>query len=101
MTTKRTYLTGACITGLLAAACLTVPGLAGDRASLSRQAPVDTAARTEIAAKASGESFVNPHVQPGSIRWHGSFQEACQAAKKSHKPVLLFYMMGKLDDLFC
>jgi len=43
----------------------------------------------------------NPKVQPGLVRWHKDFNEACAAAKKSGKPVLLFQMMGKLDDQFC
>ena len=50
---------------------------------------------------ASGKQFVNPKVQPGDVRWHASFAAACEAAKKSGKPVLLFQMMGKLDDQFC
>lgn len=43
----------------------------------------------------------NPKVEPGKVQWHGSFAAACQAAAKSGKPVLLFHMMGKLDDRFC
>ena len=43
----------------------------------------------------------NPKVQPGLVNWHKDFTEACAAAKKSGKPVLLFQMMGKLDDQFC
>lgn len=43
----------------------------------------------------------NPKVQPGKVNWHKSFAEACEAAKKSGKPVFLFQMMGKLDDQFC
>jgi hypothetical protein len=53
------------------------------------------------APAAPGKAFVNPHVSPGLVHWHASFAEACQAAQKSRKPVLLFHMMGKLDDLFC
>jgi len=53
------------------------------------------------AAAAAGKAFVNTHVAPGRVHWHGTFAEACAAAQKSHKPVLLFHMMGKLDDLFC
>jgi hypothetical protein len=47
------------------------------------------------------KEFVNAHVPPGLVHWHATFAEACRAAQKSHKPVLLFHMMGKLDDLFC
>jgi hypothetical protein len=43
----------------------------------------------------------NPKVKPGLVNWHKSFEEACTASQKSGKPVLLFQMMGKLDDQFC
>jgi hypothetical protein len=43
----------------------------------------------------------NPLVKPGEVKWHASFQAACEAAKKSGKPVLLFHMMGQLDRQFC
>ena len=43
----------------------------------------------------------NPKVQPGKVKWHANFADACAAAQKSGKPVLLFQMMGKLDDQFC
>ena|SRR5579885_677557 len=48
-----------------------------------------------------GDAFVNPKVQPGKVKWHADFETACKAAQKSGKPVLLFQMMGKLDDQFC
>jgi hypothetical protein len=50
---------------------------------------------------ASAKEFVNPKVQPGNVHWHPTLPVACEAAKKSGKPVLLFQMMGKLDDQFC
>jgi hypothetical protein len=59
------------------------------------------AARTVPAAPAPGDTFVNPKAQPGKVRWHRDFDVACAAAKKSGKPVLLFQMMGRLDDRFC
>jgi hypothetical protein len=43
----------------------------------------------------------NPKVQPGLIVWRKTFDEACKASALSGKPVLLFQMMGKLDDRFC
>lgn len=43
----------------------------------------------------------NPKVPPGLVRWHKDFADACAAASKSGKPVLLFQMMGRLDDRFC
>ena len=46
-------------------------------------------------------AFRNPKVEPGKVRWHKNFEAACAAARKSGKPVLLFQLMGKLDDRFC
>src|SRR5262245_20667952 len=43
----------------------------------------------------------NPSVQPGRVKWHTSFEAARQAAQKSGKPVLLFQMLGQLDQQFC
>jgi hypothetical protein len=43
----------------------------------------------------------NPKVMPGKVVWHKSLEAACQASKLSGKPVLLFQMLGKLDDQFC
>ncbi len=52
------------------------------------------------AARPAGD-FVNPKVAPGKVRWHPSLAAACDAARASKKPVLLFQLMGKLDDQFC
>ena len=59
------------------------------------------AARSLPVPAAASAEFVNPKVQPGKVRWHKDFATARAAATKSHKPVLLFQMMGKLDDQFC
>jgi len=56
-------------------------------------------ARTGNTSHTTVES--NPKVEPGSVAWHPDFRSACAAAKKSGKPVLLFQMMGNLDDRFC
>lgn len=42
----------------------------------------------------------NPKVQPGDVQWHADFVAACAQAAKSGKPVLLFQMMGNLDEAF-
>ena len=42
----------------------------------------------------------NPTVEPGKVRWHSGFAEACAAARRSGKPVLLFQMIGRLDQRF-
>jgi hypothetical protein len=50
---------------------------------------------------ATSTGFVNPKVEPGKVGWHADFASARAASAKSGKPVLLFQMMGKLDDRFC
>lgn len=40
-------------------------------------------------------------VEPGLVSWHESFASAMKVAQSSGKPVLLFQMMGYLDDRFC
>jgi hypothetical protein len=42
----------------------------------------------------------NPWVEPGKVKWHESFEAAKKAAVNSGKPVLLFHMMGRLDQQF-
>jgi len=45
---------------------------------------------TEVLVKggsAPADGFVNPKVEPGKVHWHGSFGAACEASKKSGKPV--------------
>lgn len=38
---------------------------------------------------------------PAAVAWHATFEDARQAAAKSGRPVLLFQLLGKLDDAFC
>jgi hypothetical protein len=40
-------------------------------------------------------------VAPGLVPWHASFDEACAVARRSGKPVLLFQLLGRLDEEFC
>jgi hypothetical protein len=42
----------------------------------------------------------NPTVEPGKVKWHKSFADAKAAAADSGKPILLFQMMGRLDQQF-
>ncbi len=42
----------------------------------------------------------NPKVKPGLVNWHADFETACAASKKSGKPVLLFHLLGQLDQRF-
>jgi hypothetical protein len=43
-------------------------------------------------------SAANPHVTPGKVRWHADFAAACDAGRISRKPVLLFHLLGRLDQ---
>jgi hypothetical protein len=54
-----------------------------------------------VNAPAAAADFANPRVEPGKVRWHADFDAACRAAGRSGKPVLLFHMMGRLDQQFC
>jgi hypothetical protein len=49
----------------------------------------------------AADGFINPKVEPGQVIWRADFEQACASSKLSGKPVLLFQMMGKLDDGFC
>ena len=40
-------------------------------------------------------------VQPGLVAWHADRAAALTAAKTSGKPVLLFQLLGRLDETFC
>ncbi len=61
--------------------------------------PAGNQPATQLAA--SSDKFRNPKVEPGKVRWRKDFKTACAASHKSGKPVLLFQMIGKLDDRFC
>jgi hypothetical protein len=55
----------------------------------------------EAAASRTAPAPTSPKVAPGLVRWHPDLATAQAAAKSSGKPVLLFQMMGRLDDRFC
>lgn len=40
-------------------------------------------------------------VKPGLVTWHKDLETAKNASTNSGKPVLVFHMMGQLDDRFC
>jgi hypothetical protein len=75
------------------------------RVDISKGAVIERPTTKIVTNSATVESkdtpFVNPKVEPGAVKWHATFDEACQASAKSGKPVLLFQMMGKLDEKFC
>jgi hypothetical protein len=75
----------------------------GGKIGIERGPTQVLATRTSAAVPPPGtkDNFVNPKVEPGKVIWHPDFDTACKAAATSGKPVLLFQMMGKLDDQFC
>jgi hypothetical protein len=42
----------------------------------------------------------NPRVEPGKVQWHDDADAAIAAAKSSGKPVLVFHLLGQLDQRF-
>lgn len=44
---------------------------------------------------------VKRKVAPGKVAWHSSVAAARAKALVSGKPVLIFQLLGKLDDAFC
>jgi len=82
-----------------------------DRTKLLLQAPTKSvlagtretqnAPFPSVERRPSGGQLDNPKVQPGNVRWHPTMTAACAAARRSGKPVLLFQMMGNLDERFC
>ena len=42
----------------------------------------------------------NPDCEPGLVSWHVDFEAACAASGNSGKPVMLFQLLGRLDQRF-
>ena len=42
----------------------------------------------------------NPKVEPGKVNWHADLAAACKASQQSSKPILLFHLLGQLDQRF-
>jgi hypothetical protein len=106
MKRKTLYLTGAVLAvPALAAGVLVARALSA--APRNQPGPLDRSKEvierpTKLLVGGSAAApFVNPKVQPGKVRWHKDFAAAIKAAEKSGKPVLLFQMMGRLDERFC
>ena len=61
----------------------------------------DAKPQTVVAPTLKEERTSHGRVKPGSVKWHDSLKSACAAAHHSGKPVLVFQMMGRLDQEFC
>lgn len=62
---------------------------------------VSPAKSVDFTKPASKPQPATEKVEPGKVRWHKAVQTAMDASRQSGKPVLLFQMMGRLDDRFC
>jgi hypothetical protein len=69
--------------------------------SLVIERPTARVVRNSAPVESKDPTFVNPKVEPGAVNWHSTLDDACKASAKSGKPVLLFQMMGNLDEKFC
>lgn len=74
--------------------------------SLSVAAPSYSSQRigitpSEVKNSSPEKRLEGKRVQPGLVNWIPDFKTAFQKAKKSKKPVLVFQMIGRLDDEFC
>lgn len=84
-------------------------GGAGNPEETAPVAPVVPVASPSLMASlvsarpaSSAGGFVNPPVLPGKIAWHKDFGDACLKARNApNRPVLLFLMLGRLDQKFC
>src|SRR5438128_2200681 len=101
------FLTGL---GLAAAALVALRATAGDqvkpRLDRSKGEVVEKPATALVAEKSAvvatrAGAGENPSVRPGNVTWHADFARARAASAKSGKPVLLFQMLGRLDQQFC
>lgn len=96
---------------VLMAGALLVPGVAGeekpplavrDVSKMTIEVPIKRLVETgKQKPVPQADALANPKVEPGKVRWHADFDAARAAAAKSGKPVLLFQLMGKLDERFC
>ncbi len=85
-----------------------------DRSKFKIERPTESVLAKAFAAQAKGavkaqvlaqaeadKALANPKVPPGKVTWHTDFAAACAASAKTGRPVLLFQMMGQLDNKFC
>ena len=90
--------------GVLGAALAVAPAFAQDAAN-ARPRAASADMRKMVVELPIKKAIGVPEEKHGAVdmkvRWHESFAAAVNAAKASGRPVLLFQLLGKLDDEFC
>ena len=71
-----------------------------DVSKIDIEAPTKALVKTAPAAGARSAKSDNPPVRPGKVRWHADYNAALAASKWSGRPVLLFQLLGQLDQKF-
>ena len=66
-----------------------------DQSKMRVEAPLE-----RLVASGRMEASVNPEVEPGKVHWYDDFETACIASRDSGRPVLLFHLLGELDQRF-
>ncbi len=66
-----------------------------------RPVPADLDLLRAKASPAVAPATAMAKVQPGLVKWRGNLNDALAASKVSGKPVLLFQLLGNLDDAYC
>jgi len=89
------------LAGLALAALLTSPAMSDTPSKYVIERPTKEVLMAHSGAAAVTAPSDNPKVAPGRVLWHPTFAAACAASRASGKPVLLFQMMGNLDEQFC
>jgi hypothetical protein len=63
--------------------------------------PSEPPAPSPAPAAAETSSAENPPAAPGLVRWHPRVAAAQEAARASGKPLLVFQLLGRIDDEYC
>ena len=88
------------MTGGLAALLATTATAQQRHADIGKRAVEQPIKRSLRGPKAPAAGHGAP-VAPGRVAWHRDFRTARTAARRSKKPVMLFQLLGRLDDRFC
>jgi len=59
------------------------------------------ASTTNGRLESTAERAENPSVAPGLVSWHANRQAASAASARSGRPVLVFQLLGRLDEELC